>query len=365
MRRHTRSIGAVIAMVAFVATACSSNSSSSTATGSQSGAPQLSGELNGAGSSAQQAAQQAWIAAFTADQPNLTINYDPSGSGAGVEQFTSGGVPFAGSDAYMTGDSLTAANSQCGGVDNVIELPVYISPIAIAFNVPDVTSLNLTPDVVAKIFKGDITNWNDQAITSLNSGVTLPDLAISPVHRSDDSGTSFNFTDYLSQAAPSVWTFPASETWPLKSGEAAEGTSGVVDAIKNGSGTIGYADASQIGSLGTAKVGVNGEFVGISSEAAAAIVDQSTPVSGRGQYDFAYQLDRTPSESAYPVVLLSYELACTTYSDASTAANVQGYLNYINSSQGQQVAADAAGSAPISDKIRTQNQAAVDAIGAG
>ena len=365
MKQLSRSVGIAIATLALVAAACSSNSSSSTAGASGSDAPQLTGELNGAGSSAQQAAQQAWIASFTADQPDLSINYDPSGSGAGVEQFTTGGAPFAGSDAYMTGDSLTAANTQCDGEDNVIELPVYISPIAIAFNVPDVTSLNLTPDAVAKIFKGDITNWNDQAIASENSDVTLPDLAISPVHRSDDSGTSFNFTDYLSQAAPSVWTFPASETWPIKSGEAAEGTSGVVDAVKNGSGTIGYADASQIGDLGTAKVEVNGEFVGISSEAAAAIVDQSTPVSGRGRYDFAFDLDRTPSGSAYPVVLLSYELACTSYSDASTAANVKGYLDYVNSAAGQDVASQAAGSAPISDKIRTQNQAAIDAIGAG
>ena len=221
MKRYTRSIGLAITALALVAAACSSDSSSSSTAGTTgSEAPQLSGELNGAGSSAQQAAQEAWIADFTADQPDLTINYDPSGSGAGVEQFTSGGVPFAGSDAYMTGDSLTAANTQCGGEDSVIELPVYISPIAIAFNVPDVTSLNMTPDVVAKIFSGQITKWNDQAITSQNSGVNLPDLAISPVHRSDDSGTTFNFTDYLSQAAPSVWTDPAGETWPIKSGEA-------------------------------------------------------------------------------------------------------------------------------------------------
>jgi phosphate transport system substrate-binding protein len=364
MKKTPRYLAVAAVGLALVAAACSNNSSSSSASTSG-GGTQLSGELNGAGSSAQQAAQQAWIAKFTADQPNLTINYDPSGSGAGVQQFTSGGVPFAGSDAYMTGDSLTAANTQCGGVDNVIELPIYISPIAIAFNVPNVTSLNMTPDVVAKIFKGDITKWNDQAIVSLNSGVTLPDLAISPVHRSDDSGTTMNFTDYLSQASPSVWTYPASETWPVKSGEAAEGTSGVVDAIKNGSGTIGYADASQIGDLGTAKVQVNGEFVGISSEAAAAIVDQATPVSGRGKYDFAYTLNRTPSETAYPVVLLSYELACTSYSDASTAAAVKGYFNYINSADGQQAASQAAGSAPISTKISTQNQMAIDAIAAG
>jgi phosphate transport system substrate-binding protein len=357
-------VAAAALSLSLVAAACSSNSDgSSSASGSSGGSAQLSGELNGAGSSAQQAAQQAWIASFTSDHPDLTINYDPSGSGAGQEQFTSGGVAYGGSDAYFSTDQLPAAEKQCGGKDNLIELPVYISPIAIAFNVPNVTSINMTPDVVAKIFNGDIAKWNDQAIASLNDGVNLPDLAISPVHRSDDSGTTFNYTDYLAQAAPDVWTYPASETWPIKSGEAAEGTSGVVDAIKSGSGTIGYADASQVGDLGTAKVEVNGTFVGISAEAAAAIVDQATRVPGRGKYDFAYDLNRTPSETAYPVVLLSYELACTSYSDATTAANVKGYLNYIISQPGQDAAAQAAGSAPISDKIRQEAQTAVDAIG--
>jgi phosphate transport system substrate-binding protein len=360
--KSARVAAAVVSLV-LVAGACSSDSGGGSASGSSSGSAQLSGELNGAGSSAQQAAQQAWIASFTADNPDLTINYDPSGSGAGQEQFTSGGVAYAGSDAYFSQDQLPAAEQQCGGKDNLIELPVYISPIAIAFNIPNVKTLNLTPDLVAKIMRGDIKNWNDQAIASQNSGVNLPDLAISPVHRSDDSGTTFNFTDYLSQAAPDVWTDPASETWPTKGGEAAEGTSGVVDAITNGSGTIGYADASQVGDLGTAKVEVNGTFVAISSEAAAAIVDQAKRVPGRGKYDFAYDLDRTPSQTAYPVVLLSYELACTTYSDASTAANVKGYLNYIISQPGQEAAAQAAGSAPISDTIRQQAQTAVDAIG--
>ncbi len=283
MHKFSRLLAAAVVTLALTAAACSNNSDSSSSSAGTSGTAQLSGELNGAGSSAQQAAQQAWIASFTADQPDLTINYDPSGSGAGQDQFMSGGVPFGGSDKYLSSDQLPAAEQTCGGTDNVIELPAYISPIAIAFNVPNVTSLNMTPDVVAKIFHGDIKNWNDQAIVSLNDGVDLPDLAISPVHRSDDSGTTFNFTDYLAQAAPDVWTYPSGETWPIKSGEAAEGTSGVVDAIKNGSGTIGYADASQVGDLGTVKVQVNGEFVGISAEAAAAIVDQGTPVSGRGR----------------------------------------------------------------------------------
>ena len=362
MMGSRRWVAVMIAVLAtsWIAASCSNDSTTASSSG---GSAALSGELNGAGSSAQQAAMQAWIANFTADQPDLTINYDPSGSGAGREQFTGGGVDFAGSDSYFADQELKAAIDRCGGKDNLIELPVYISPIAVVFNLQGIDSLKMTADVIAKIFNGDITKWNDPALTQLNPDAQLPDMAISPVHRSDDSGTTANFTDYLSQAAPDAWTYPADDTWPIKGGEAAEGTSGVIDAVKNGEGTIGYADASQAGDLGTAQVEVNGQFVEHSAEGAAAIVDQSTQVPGRGTYDFARTLDRTPSEVAYPIVLLSYDIACTTYDDPATAAAVKGFLGYVISADGQQAAADNAGSAPISDKIRSEAQTAVDAIG--
>jgi phosphate transport system substrate-binding protein len=376
MPKRTRWWGLIglLAALSIVAAACSNGgndsgsggSSTGGATsstgGSTGGATNLSGELNGTGSSAQQAAQTAWIATFTGDNPDLTINYDPSGSGAGREQFEGGGVDFAGSDAYLADDELTKAQQRCGGADNVVELPVYISPIAVAFNLSGVDSLNLSPEVIAKIFTGDITKWNDPAIAQLNKGVNLPDTAITPVHRSDDSGTTQNFTEYLSAAAPDVWTYPPDDTWPIKGGESAEGTSGVVDAVTNGDGTITYADASQTGDLGNAKVEVNGQFVEHTADAAAAVIDSSTPVKGRGPYDHAIDVNRTPSGSEYPIVLLSYELACTRYDDPQTAANVKGYLSFIVSSQGQQLAAQNAGSAPISDQLAQEDQQAIDAI---
>ena len=373
MRKRSRLWGLAIlfAALSIVAAACGggddgNDAGSSGTTGGTSaatgGAQDLSGELNGAGSSAQQAAQTAWIATFTGDSPDLTINYDPSGSGAGREQFTGGGVDFAGSDAYLADDELTAAQDRCGGADNVIELPVYISPISVAFNVPGVDSLNLSADVIAKIFNGDITTWNDPAIADLNDGVDLPDTTITPVHRSDDSGTTQNFTEYLSAAAPDSWTDPADDTWPIDSGESAEGTSGVIDAVTNGEGAITYADASQAGDLGNAKVEVNGEFVEHTAEAAAAVIDTSTPVSGRGPYDFAIDVNRTPQDGEYPIILLSYEIACTQYDDAQTAANVKGYLAFIVSDAGQQLANQNAGSAPISEDVRQEAQSAIDAI---
>jgi phosphate transport system substrate-binding protein len=364
MRKTSRLFAIGLAALALVGAACSNNNDDGGNNGGgTTGATTLSGELNGAGSSAQQAAQQAWVATFTGDHPDLTINYDAVGSGAGVEQFNAGGVDFAGSDAYVADKDLEAANQRCGGSDKFVEVPTYISPIAIMFNLPGVDSLNMTPDVVAGLFKGDITRWNDPELTKINPGVNLPDTAVTPVHRSDESGTTNNFTDYLAKASPTVWKWPAGETWPFKGGEAAEGTSGVVAAVKSGDGTVGYADASQVGSLGTAAVQVNGQYVNYSPEAAAAIIESSTKVTGRGPYDFAYDLNRTPTQAAYPVVLLSYELACTTYADAQATANVKGYLAFITSSQGQQVAAQNAGSAPLSSGISSQDATAIDAIG--
>src|SRR5262245_38286033 len=369
-RRKGLLVLATVAVLALVAAARSSDddggntgsTGDTSSTGATGGAP-LSGELNGAGSTAQQAAMEAWVATLTGANPDLTINYDPVGSGAGREQFIGGGADFAGSDAYMAdGDELNSATQRCGGDDNLIELPVYISPIAVAFNLPGVTSLNLTSDTIAKIFNGDITTWNDPAIAGDNSDVDLPDMAITPVHRSDDSGTTQNFTEYLSAAAPHAWTYEPDDVWPIKGGESAEGTSGVIDAVTNGEGTITYADASQAGELGKAKVEVGGQFVEISAQAAADAIDASTPVEGRGPNDFAIDVNRTPENGEYPIVLLSYQIGCTTYDDPGTAANVKALFSLIASPEGQQLAAENAGSAPISDTLAQDAQTAIDAI---
>ncbi len=164
-----------------------------------------------------------------------------------------GAVDFAGSDAALKDEELAGAEKRCGGADNLIELPAYVSPIAVIYNLDGVDNLQLSPATVAGIFLGKITKWNDAAIAADNPDATLPDTAIVPVHRSDESGTTENFTDYLNKTAGDVWTAEASGEWPTKGGEAADGTSGVVAAVKNGTGTIGYADASQAGELGKAR----------------------------------------------------------------------------------------------------------------
>jgi phosphate transport system substrate-binding protein len=329
------------------------------------GSTELSGALDGAGASSQQAAMQGWTAGYSGVQPGVTVNYDPVGSGGGREQFIAGGTDFAGSDAALDEEELTAAAERCGGGE-VFELPNYISPIAVVYDLEGVDELNLSPAVIAGIFDQQIANWNDPAIAADNPGVTLPDLPITPVNRSDESGTTENFTEYLAAAAGEAWPHEPDGNWPVEGGEAAQGTSGVVSAVGGGNGTIGYADLSQAGELGVANIGVGEEFVTPSPEAAAAVVENSERVQGRGEYDFAIELARDTAESgSYPIVLVSYHIGCIAYDDQEKAGLVKDFMGYVISEEGQQAAAQAAGSAPISDALREQAQTAVDAITAG
>jgi len=322
----------------------------------------LSGDLNGAGSSAQQAAMQAWQAGFSSVQPDVTVNYDPVGSGGGREQFLSGGVDFAGSDAPLDDAELTQSEERCG-TSGVFELPNYISAIAVVYNLPGVDELNLKPATIAGIFSGAITTWSDPAIAADNPDAQLPSTAITAVHRSDDSGTTKNFTEYLSKTAGDVWTYEPDGEWPLPGGEAANGTSGVVAAVTGGEGTIGYADESQAGDLGIATIGVGEEFVAPSPEAAAKVVEGSELIPGRGENDLAYEINReTTSADEYPIVLVSYLIGCVQYDDQETADLVKAFTDYVISEDGQQAAAEAAGSAPLSDSLREKAQSAVDAI---
>ncbi|MCW2583890.1 MAG: phosphate transporter, periplasmic phosphate-binding protein [Klenkia sp.] len=338
---------------------------SGTAAGSDSASADLSGELVGAGASSQQAAMQGWAAGFTSLAPDVTVDYDPVGSGGGREQFIDGGTAFAGSDAYLDDDELAAAQERCGGGE-VFELPNYISPIAVVYNLDGVEDLNLSPTVLAGIFTGSITTWDAAEIAADNPDAELPPTAITSVHRGDDSGTTENFTDYLGQTAPDVWTDEADGEWPLSGGEAANGTSGVISAVEAGAGAIGYADASQAGDLGVADIGVGDAFVAPSAEAAAAVVENSENVEGRGEYDFAIEVNRQTEESGeYPIVLVSYHIGCIDYEDAAQGELVEAFMGYVISEDGQQAAADAAGSAPISDTLREEGQTAVDAINAG
>jgi phosphate transport system substrate-binding protein len=308
------------------------------------------------------AGMEAWVAAFQTANPDVTVNYDPTGSGTGRAQFQEGATLFTGSDSYWRDEELAGAFPSCAPDTLPWEFPVWISPIAVIFNLDGITSLNMDGATIAGIFAGEITNWNDPAIAATNPGVALPDLAITAVHRSDESGTSKNFTDYLAKVAEDVWTVGAIEAAEY-GGEGAQGTSGVVSAVTGGNGTIGYADASRAGDLGIVSVKVGEEFVGYSPEAAAAVVDASPLVEGRESFDLAYKIDRnTTASGAYPIVLVSYLMGCTDYADDSVVDLVKAWATYLVSEEGQATAAASAGNAPISASLREAAQAIIDSI---
>jgi phosphate transport system substrate-binding protein len=357
---------AVIAAGALALSACGSDNATGTApTGGQTSAgPKVTGTLTGIGASSTGAAMDAWKAGFASANQGATVQYSPDGSGAGRKAIIDGSAQFAGSDAYLKDEELESSKAVCGP-EGAINIPVYISPIAVAFNIPGVTELKLDAATVAKIFRGEIANWNDPAIAALNEGVSLPDLKVTPVNRSDDSGTTSNFTDYLAAAAPEAWTDKAAGVWPASlKGENAKGTSGVVKTVTDTPGAVTYADDSAVGGkLGTASIKVGEEFVKISADAAAKAVEAGKPVDGRSANDVAIKLDRkTTAAGAYPVVLVSYHVVCSTYDKQETVDLVKAFENYVVSEEGQQAAADSAKSAPLSSALAEKAAKAIESI---
>ena len=365
--RRTAAPSVAVLALGLSLTACAAgNEQPSSSDTTAAGGTTLSGTLNGAGSSAQEAAQGAWTAAFQTANTGATVNYDPVGSGGGREQFLAGGVSFAGSDSYMDDERARLVEEDLRRHRGVrrpglrqpdrrglqprrrratCSCPPRRSPASSPARSPSGTTRRSPPTTPAP---------------------TLPSTAITPVHRSDDSGTQDNFTQYLSAVAPDTWTSEPDGVWPLKSGEGANGTSGVIESVKNGAGSIGFADESQAGDLGVAKVKVGSEYVAPSAESAAKTVDVSPRVEGRPAGDIAIDVDRKTTESgAYPIVLVSYVIACPSYSDAKTADLVKGYLSYLVGTDGQAAAAKAAGSAPLSSSLSDEAAKQVDTIKAG
>ena len=326
------------------------------------GVSDLSGTLDGAGSSAQGAAQDAWIAGFQRANSSVTVNYDPAGSGAGREQFIVGAVGYAGSDTALSIEETEGPLARCTEDSGAINLPVYLSPIVLAFNIEGVDRLQLDAASVAGIFSGAIERWNDPALVSLNPDVALPDARITPVHRSDDSGTTENFTEYLAEAAPGQWPFEPDDAFPAE-GEAAQGNSGVAAVMRDGVNVIGYLDGSRSEGLDVASLVVGDDVVEPNAASAAAVVDVSPMQAGRAADDLVVDIDRATQEpGVYPLVLVSYLIACREYADEREGELVRNYLQWVASAEGQDAAAEDAGSAPISDALRERVEAAVDAI---
>ena len=366
-----RSIAALsgIVMLASVA-ACGDNTASmtdSSSTDSASKTAPISGNFQGAGASSQQSAVEAWIAGFQGANPDAKIAYNPSGSGAGVQTFLTGATAWAGSDKALADDEVEQSKSVCAD-GTAFDVPVYVSPIAVIFNLKGVSDagkhINMDADTIAKIFDGKITKWNDPAIADQNKDLTLPDTAITVVHRSDKSGTTQNFVSYFKDQAPDSWTYDLSENWPNEVGQGAKGTSGVVSTVKQADGTIGYADFSQVGDLGTVAVKVGDSYNEISAEAGSKVIEDSKQDDTvKGDNRIVIKINHaTEAEGAYPIVLVSYDIVCPAYKDTKQAEFAKAWLTYVTSDEGQKAAQDAAGTAPLPSSLKSEITKSIKAI---
>jgi phosphate transport system substrate-binding protein len=322
------------------------SSSSSTASSSTQGGATTAGitcgtgTLNGEGSTAQANAISQWISNYQAQCKGSTINYNGTGSGAGIKQFLGGQVDWAGSDAALNPTTeAPLAKQHCGGND-AWNLPMAVGPIAVSYNVSGLSDgLVLDGPTIAKIFTGKITKWNDPAIAALNSGVTLPEKDIKVFFRSDDSGTTQNFENYLAAAGGGAYTGTPAKAFNGGVGEGQAKSAGVQQAIKATDGGIGYLEYSfaKDGNLSIAKVATSsgGSPVALSADSAGSALTAATPV-GTGN-DLSMKLDyATTAAGAYPIVLVTYEIVCSKGMAADKTALLKGFLNYTASSAGQQ-----------------------------
>ncbi len=362
---------AALALVGSIALAgCGSDdnaaaSSGSTAAGSAASADCFEGTLNAEGSSAQKNAFEEAAAGFSEKCSGATVNYNPTGSGAGIKQFIAGQVDFAGSDSALKTEEkdgvieADAAEQMCGSP--AWNIPMVTGPIAIAYNVKGVDKLILTPAVAADIFNGKITTWNDPAIADLNPGATLPSTAVKVFFRSDESGTTENFTKYLNAAAPDAWTAEPAKVWSGK-GEGKEKSAGVSEGVKSTDGGITYVEWSYAkdNDLSIAQVDNGGGPVELTGESVGKALEASSP-AGEGN-DLRLKLDYTTKEAgAYPILLVTYEIVCSKGKDAEKTALTKAFLTHFASADTQK-SLEEIGYAPLPDEVRTKVDAAIAAL---
>ena len=353
-----------IALTATLAlAACGSDNNTPAASGASGSAAAGScgtGSLTAQGSSAQKNAIAEWIKDYQAQCSSAKIDYQPTGSGAGVQAFISGTADFAGSDSALKPEEHTQADPKCAG-GKAIDLPMVTGPIAVVFNVAGVASLQLDASTIAKIFAGTITKWNDPAIAAQNSGVTLPSTAIQTVHRADESGTTDNFTKYLGATAKADWSFDHAKAWKAPGGTGAKGSDGVAAKLKSTPGTIAYVELSfaQNSSLKMAKIKNGaGEYTELSGDSAGKTVEGAKITGTDG--DLTMSIDYSTTQAgAYPIVLVTYEIVCS--KGSAKAADIKAFLTYTSSTAGQAVLSDL-GYAPLPETVRAKVAAAVDAI---
>jgi phosphate transport system substrate-binding protein len=311
--------------------------------------------VTGAGSTFDYPAFTKWFEAYRTVEPNVQFNYQSIGSGGGIKNLTSQTVDFGASDAPMKDDALAAAPGK------ILHLPVVAGGVAIIYNLPGSPKLKLDGDTLAGIYLGNITKWNDAKIAALNPGVELPDLAIVPVHRSDGSGTSFIFTDYLSSVNP-VWADSVgkgtSVKWPLGLGLGAKGSEGVAGQVKQISGGIGYAElayADQNQMPYADMKNAAGNYVAPTPESVSAAL-----AAAKIPEDFRFSMVNASGDKAYPIAGASWVLVYQHPKNAERGQKLVAFLKWAVT-EGQKLS-PALDYAPLPDSVQQRVLALIETI---
>ncbi|HYM96334.1 MAG TPA: phosphate ABC transporter substrate-binding protein PstS [Candidatus Sulfotelmatobacter sp.] len=306
---------------AVIATACGGSTASNP---SPSPVDVGSGALTGAGATFPAPFYQKAFFDYSAKYPQVSVNYQPVGSGAGIQQFIKNTVDFGASDVPMGTSDITSA----GGPDTLTQIPTTLGVISITYNLSGVSKLQLDGASLANIYLGHIKNWNDPALAALNSGTSLPNKPITVVHRSDGSGTTFHFTDYLSKISPE-WKSKVgnakSVSWPV--GIGGSGNQAVAQAVTQTDGAIGYVELAYVVSAGMSQAylqNANGKFVQASVAGATAAAASNTSVSPTN-----FSITNAPGDTAYPIAGFSWVILRTSYSDSAKGKAVVNMFKWL------------------------------------
>jgi phosphate transport system substrate-binding protein len=318
--------------------------------------------LTAEGSTAQQNAIALFNQAWGQACPGTNVSYNPTGSGAGREQFIAGHVDFAGSDSPLIADQIGPATKRCNG-NPAWDLPLVFGPVALVYNLAGVHTLVVSSDVLARIFTGAISRWNDPILVALNPGVALPDVKIAPIYRADSSGTTDNLQKYLTADAPESWTKGVGTEFQGGVGEGVQKSGGVIQAVQATPGAIGYVEkgfADQAG-LPSAQIDTGNGAVPLTADTARNATNLVRFVaSGNDLVLDLKALYTTQDRGAYPLVLATYEIVCSTGYDPDTAAAIKSFLTVAANSG--QTGLSSAGYVPLPDTVKERLVSAINAL---
>lgn len=318
--------------------------------------------LSAEGSSAQLKAIELFNQAWAQLCPGKKVSYTASASGSGREQFIAGHVDFAGADSPLVSAQIAPAAKRCNG-HPAWDLPLLFGPVALVYNLPGVTTLVVNGDALAKIFSGMITSWNDPTLVALNRGVPLPDGRITPIYRTDPSGTTDNLQRYLTVAAPQSWTHGVGTKFQGGAGQGAAGPEGVIQAVRSTPGAIGYVQkgfADQAG-LPYAQIDNGRGAVPLTNDTARNGANAAKFVaSGNDLVLDLYAVYGIHEPNAYPFVLATYQIVCSGGYDADTAVAVKSFLTAA-ANDGQS-GLSSHGYVPLPDKVKERLITAINAM---